>query len=131
MGAVKEGWIKSKDGFKLTVWPVLVNWYCKEGMAETIIEDMLDSLSETGEIAKEQYNVFMSNGRLIRDNNIWKANGRVEVLKEQLRLAKRELKEIQETEQSPECCMCHKPLMEHTYKQFAMCMTSEVIKAEE
>ena len=128
MGAVKEGWINNKPNIKftLTVWPTLVNWYCKEGMDETIIEDMLESF----EITKEQYNVFMSNGRLIRDNNIYKANRRVDELKEQLRLAKRELKEIQETEQSPECCMCHKPFMEHTYKQFAMCMTAEVIVEE-
>ena len=126
MDTIEERWINNK----LTVWPVVVEWYCQENIDGTLIDDMLDSIHETGGITKEQYHVFMYNGRLIRDNNIWKANNRVEELKEQLRLAKRELKEIQETEQSPECCMCHKPFMEHTYKQFAICMTSEVIKEE-
>ena len=127
MDTIEERWINNK----LTAWPVVCAWYCKEDMGLTLMDEMLDSIHETGDITKEQYRVFKINGRFIRDKNICKAELRVEELKEQLRLAKRELKEIQETEQSPECCMCHKPFMEHTYKQFAICMTSEVIKEEE
>ncbi len=125
-GYMKEGWINGK----LLPWPVLVNWYAKEEIDWTVIDDMINSVEETGEITKEQYHVFRDNGQVIRDKNICTAELRVEELKEHLRLAKIRLKDLKETEQSPECCMCHHPLMQHTYKQFAICMSSSVIEVK-
>jgi hypothetical protein len=132
MHTVKEGEINGK----LLPWPVVHNWYVKEEMTEAstcwpLIDSMIDSVKENGEITKEQYRVFRRNGRFIRLKNILEAERNIARLKEQLQLAKLELKEIKETERSPECCMCHNPLMEHSYRQFVICMSSEVIRVKE